>query len=400
MKKLITDSNPFITSQTTPTQTLSPSALIPEQAKKIFYIDNLKVGLIALVVLHHALNTYGAEGGWYYTQKTTHAGAIPMVILITINQSFFMGFFFFLSAYFIPGSYNKKGAARFVKDRLLRLGIPLLFYSLVLSPALIYLVYYFGKGHHISFIQFLGGFYDWIDFGVLWFVAALLLFTFVYVLWRIVSKRYQSKTFTTPSSGMILGFAAGVGIISFLVRIVFPIGWILHPVGFQLAYFSQYVALFLLGLVASKNNWLDAFPYNNGKRFARYALRLLLFFPVSAMIEKVTTAPQAWFTGGFHWQQLLYAVWEQLLGFSIIVALLAYGKKLWNKSSPLMAKLSRSAFAVYIFHPLVLIALELSLRNWDVDPALKFLAVAPLGVAGSFLLASVITLIPGVRKII
>jgi hypothetical protein len=95
-----------------------------------------------------------------------------------------MGFFFFLSAYFIPGSYNKKGAARFVKDRLLRLGIPLVFYSFVLSPVLIYLVYYFGKGHHITFIQFLGGFHDWIDFGVLWFVAALLLFTFVYVLWR------------------------------------------------------------------------------------------------------------------------------------------------------------------------------------------------------------------------
>ncbi len=383
------------------TQTLSPSAPITEQPKKIFYIDNLKVGLITLVILHHALITYGAEWGWYYTQKTTHTGAAtPMVVLITINQSFFMGFFFFLSAYFIPGSYNKKGAARFVKDRLLRLGIPLVFYSFILSPVLIYLVYYFGDGHHITFIQFLDGFHDWIDFGVLWFVAALLLFTFFYVLWRIVSKKYQSSLLAAPSSRMILWFAAGVGIISFLVRIVFPIGWILNPVGFQLAYFSQYVALFILGLVASKNNWLDTFPYNKGKRFARYALRLLLFFPASLIIEKVAKAPQAWFTGGFHWMQLLYAVWEQLLGFSIIVALLTFGKKLWNKSSAVMGKLSRNAFAVYIFHPLVLIVLSLSVKNWDVDPAVKFLVVAPLGVICSFLLASVITLIPGVRKII
>ncbi len=401
MKKLITNSNPFITGHTMPAPTLSTSALIPEQPKKIFYIDNLKVGLITLVVLHHALNTYGAEGGWYYTQKTTHIGAaMPMVVLITINQSFFMGFFFFLSAYFIPGSYNKKGAARFVKDRLLRLGIPLVFYSFIFSPVLIYLVYYFGKGHHITFIQFLRGFHDWINFGVLWFVAALLLFTFVYVLWRVVSKKQQSKSFTAPSPRMILWFAAGVGIISFLVRIVFPIGWILNPVGFQLAYFSQYVACFLLGLVAAKNNWLDALPYNKGKRFARYALRLLLFFPVISIIEKVAKTPQDWFIGGLHWQQLLYAVWEQLLGFSIIVALLTYGKQLWNKSSALMGKLSRSAFAVYIFHPLVLIAFSLSLRNWGVDPALKFLVVAPLAVVGSFLLALVITLIPGVRKII
>ena len=384
-----------------PGSTLSAPAVIPEHPKKIFYIDNLKVGLITLVILHHALNTYGAEGGWYYWQKTTHAGAaIPMVLLITINQSFFMGFFFFLSAYFIPGSYNKKGAVRFVKDRLLRLGIPLLFYSFILSPVLIYLVNYFGKGHHITFLQFLGGFHDWIDFGVLWFVAALMLFTGVYVLWRIAGKKYQSKPLSTPSLKTIVWFAAGVGFISFLVRIVFPIGWILNPVGFNLAYFSQYVALFIAGLAAAKNKWLDTLPYNYGKRFMRYALRLLLFFPAMGIIQKLTRAPQDWFTGGLHWQQLLYAVWEQLLGFSIIMALLTFGKKFWNKSTVLMAKLSRNAFAVYIFHPLVLLSLSLCIRNLAIDPAWKLLIVAPLAVLGSFLLASVITLIPGIRKII
>jgi len=382
-------------------QTLSRSPVIPAQSKKIFYIDNLKVLLITLVVLHHTLITYGAEGGWYYTQRTTQIGAlVPMTLLVIINQSFFMGLFFFLSAYFVPGSYNKKGAARFVKDRLLRLGIPLVFYSFIFSPVLIYLVYYFGEGHHIPFKQFLGGFHDWIDFGVLWFVAALLLFTFAYVLWRIINKKYQPKSIAVPSTKMILWFAASVGIISFLVRIVFPIGWILNPVGFQLAYFSQYVALFLLGLVASKNNWLDEFSYDKGRRFIRYSLRLLLFFPVIFVLVKLAKTPEAWFTGGLHWQQLFYAVWEQLLGFSIIVALLTYGKKLWNKSSFLLSKLSRNAFAVYIFHPLVIIILALSFRNWSVDPAVKFLVVAPLAVAGSFLLASVILLIPGVRKII
>ena len=382
-------------------QPLSHPAVIPEQSKKIFYIDNLKVGLISLVVVQHALITYGVEGGWYYAQKTTLMGVvIPMDLLAIIGQSFAMGLFFFLSAYFMPRSYNKKGAARFVKDRLLRLGIPLLFYSFILSPVLIYLVSYFGEGRHVTFLQFLGGFHDWIDFGVLWFVAALLLFTLVYVLWRITGKKYQSGSLPAPSVRMILGFAAVVGIISFLVRIVFPIGWILNPVGFQLAYFPQYVALFVLGWVASKNNWLDTFPYDWCKRFVRYALRLLGFLAVIFTLEKITKAPQAWLIGGLHWQQLLYAVWEQLMGFSIIVVLLTYGKKWWNRSSPLMGKLSRNAFAVYIFHPLVLIALSLSCRNWDVDPAIKFLVVAPLAVVGSFLLASVITSIPGVRKII
>lgn len=382
-------------------QTLSPTSVIPKQSKKVFYIDNLRVGLITLVVLQHVLITYGVQGGWYYAQKTTLVGAvIPMTLLAIINQSFFMGLFFFVSAYFIPGSYDKKGAALFVRDRLLRLGIPLVFYSFVLSPVLIYLVYYFGEGHHISFWQFLGGFHDWIDFGVLWFVAALLLFTFLYVLGRMVGKKYQLKSIGTPSAGAILGFAASVGIVSFLVRIVFPIGRILDPVGFQLAYFSQYIALFVLGLVASKNNWLDELTVALGKKFALIAPRLLIFLAAIPILEKMAGTPESWFTGGFHWQQLLYAVWEQLLGFSIIVALLVYGKKLWNKSSVFMTKLSRNVYAVYILHPLVVVSLALSIRNWGVDPALKFLVVVPLAIVGSFLLASVVTSIPGVRKIV
>jgi surface polysaccharide O-acyltransferase-like enzyme len=387
-------------------QTSSPPALIENQpaagqSKKIFYVDNLKILLTILVVLHHTLITYGAPGGWYYMQKTTLTGAlIPMTMLVTINQSFFMGFFFFLSAYFIPRSYEKKGATRFVIDRLLRLGIPLAFYSFIFSPVLIYLVYYFGKEHYITFIQFLGGFHDWIDFGVLWFVAALLLFTLIYASWRVIVKRHRSNAMAAPSPRAILLFAAGVGVISFLVRTVFPIGWILNPIGFQLAYFSQYIALFIIGLIASQNDWLSTFPYNKGKRFAKYALRLLLFFPVLFVLVKVMHMPQDFLTGGFHWQQLLYAVWEQLLGFSIIVAMLSYGKEFWNRTPPLLSKISRNTFATYIFHPLVIISLSLALRNWDVDPAVKFLLVAPLAVAGSFLLAFVITSIPGVKKII
>jgi surface polysaccharide O-acyltransferase-like enzyme len=215
-----------------------------------------------------------------------------------------------------------------------------------------------------------------------------------------ISKKYRSKSLAAPSSKMILWFAAAVGVISFVVRIVFPVGRTLNPVGFQLAHFPQYVALFILGLVASKNNWLDTFSYNEGKKFPRYAARLLLLLTVIFVIQTVGKMPDAWFVGGLHWLQLLYAVWEQLMGFSIIVAFLTYGKVLWNKSSFLMGKLSRNAYAVYIFHPLVLVTLALSLRNWDVDPALKFLVVAPLAVVGSFLLASMITSLPGVRKIV
>jgi surface polysaccharide O-acyltransferase-like enzyme len=110
--------------------------------------------------------------------------------------------------------------------------------------------------------------------------------------------------------------------------------------------------------------------------------------------------PSSWFTGGFHWQALLYAVWEQFIGISIITALLIKGKRNWNISSQLLNKASRCSFAVYIFHPLVIVVLTLAVRNWPIDPAIKLLAVGPLIVLSSFVLGLLILLIPGIKKII
>jgi hypothetical protein len=70
-----------------------------------------------------------------------------------------------------------------------------------------------------------------------------------------------------------------------------------------------------------------------------------------------------WFSGGWHWQSLLYAVWERVIG-------------------------------------LVLISLSMMAIDWAIDPALKLLVVGPLAVLGSCLLASVIVRIPGVKKIV
>lgn len=182
---------------------------------------------------------------------------LPMVLFVSVNQSFFMGFFFFLSALFIESSIEKKGPRRFVFDRLKRLGIPLIFYSLIISPVLNWYVERYGYDKRISFAQYLSGYHHWVDFGVLWFVAALLLFTFIYVLIRPLIGFNPEKTDQVPGNMAIFLFAFSIGIISYLVRIKFPVGWVLQPVGFQLAHFSQYISMFILGIIAARNRWLD-----------------------------------------------------------------------------------------------------------------------------------------------
>lgn len=103
------------------------------KSTRLFYIDNLRIFLIILVVLHHLAITYGAPGGWYYNKSEAGFPEIlPMSMFVATNQSFFMGMFFMLSAFFIIPSLERKGIRKFGSDRLLRLGVPLLLFYFVL----------------------------------------------------------------------------------------------------------------------------------------------------------------------------------------------------------------------------------------------------------------------------
>ncbi|PKB18819.1 acyltransferase [Flavobacterium sp. 5] len=382
----------------TATVTTKPNS---SSSSKLFYIDTIKTILTILVILHHTVITYGGSGGWYWTQKTTCFGAlVPMTMFVSINQSFFMGFFFLLAAYFTDSSYYKKGTTQFIKDRLIRLGIPLLFYCFILSPFLSYLVYYFAKQQHITFLQYLSGYDSWIDFGVMWFVAALLFFTMIYVLMQKFFKTDFSKSLPAPGTFQILSFAVIIGTISFIVRIIFPVGWVLKPLGFQLGHFTQYIALFIVGIMASRNNWFEQLTDQTRKYLKKSIGFCLLFFPIFFFIRAKLNMPISWYSGGFHWQSLVYAIWEQWIGISILIVFLIKGRKSWNTTSAFLTKIARSNFVVYIFHPLVIISLTLLIRNWAIDPAIKLLVIAPFTVAGSFGLGSTILLIPGIKKII
>jgi hypothetical protein len=369
---------------------------------KITYIDHLKVLLTVLVVLHHVFVTYGAPGGWYYQQKTTHIAALfPMTVFVATNQSFFMGFFFFLSALFVGASYQKKGAGRFLADRLKRLGIPLVFYSLVLSPTLNYMVEHYGYGQHRSFIEYMSGYHHWIDFGVLWFVAALLLFNFVYLVLKNIPAFNLNLKIKFPSSGQLLITGFVLGVLSFLARLVFPTGWSLQPLGFQLGYFPQYIALFIFGLIASNNNWLNELNFKQGKFMWYLALfMVIIILPVLFILFLVLKFPGNYFNGGWNIVAFSYSLWEQITGIVIMTALLSISKFKWNDASAFMGNLSANAFGVYIFHPVVLISLSLLLQSWPVNPVVKLIVVAPAAVALSFLLVSFIRKIPFVSSVI
>lgn len=365
-------------------------------SSRLWYIDNLRIFLISLVVLHHLSITYGAPGSWYYNE--TEAGfpeIIPMLLFVLTNQSFFMGMFFFVSAFFILPSLKRKGTGKFLKDRLIRLGIPLLFFYFILSPLTVFLHHRFIQGEEVSLIDF------WINqkgtgFGPLWFVEALLLFTLLFLLVKPVKVNQQIPF---PGTFAILLAAFAVGFLQYIIRIWLPVGWSMPVTNFQFPFFVQYIFLFILGIVAYKNNWLDSITFRTGKNwflFAQFVLFIVfpLIFILGGSFEESDL-----FMGGGTWQSAGYAILEQMLGFSLIIGLLGIGKKYLTQQDSTARQLSDSAYGVFVFHTPVIVAISIVFAGWQTSPLSKFIALAPLALVACFLVAWLVRKIPGAGKI-
>src|SRR5574340_157067 len=120
---------------------------VAPQGKRLLFIDNLRILLICGVLVQHLSVTYGALGSWDYRDPGNNLlTGIILSIPNGIGMAFGMGFFFLLAGYFTPGAYDRKGPRAFLQDRLLRLGLPLVLYDLLIHP----LVVYIGSGLHGS----------------------------------------------------------------------------------------------------------------------------------------------------------------------------------------------------------------------------------------------------------
>jgi fucose 4-O-acetylase-like acetyltransferase len=380
---------------------------------RLYFIDNLRILLITLVAMLHLAITYGAVGSWYYRNVPEGYMPIPLTWYNTAVQAFSMGLFFLISGYFTPGSYDRKGPRRFFKDRLLRLGIPILCYDYVIGPLMAYPLIKVGALKRGSTLQFYGSYSEFLSVyyrkfhigtGPLWFVEALLIFAGFYALWRLFAKKFACSAQgdgKLPGNLTIAFFALALGAVTFIVRIWLPIGWSFEPLNFQFPFFPQYICMFIVGIIAYKHNWLARIPDAMGKLWLGVALLLILIlFPVFFILGGALEGDVSSFTGGLHWQCCAYAVWEQFTGVAMIIALLFLFRKRFNRQGGVSRAMSASAYTAYIIHAPVTVLVAIAIRNINLYPLLKFALAVLIAVPLCFALGNFIRQLPLAKRIL
>jgi peptidoglycan/LPS O-acetylase OafA/YrhL len=367
-------------------------------------VDSLRSVLIIIVVLHHVAVSYGAGGPFYYVELHPDGFSRGLLIFVLANQAWFMGAFFLVAGYFTPGSFDRKGAGAFLGSRLVRLGIPLAFFALVLNPISV-MGWFFVE-------DFLGpltwetySYTDSIRMGPMWFVALLLIFSFLYAGWRAVT-RMRDVAAAEPSLPSYIAIAAFVAVLaatSFFLRMQISVGEEL--LGFpSLAYLPQYLAMFIVGTVAFRGDWFRRLPPSKGVAGAvAVGAAAVLLYPLAFSGEmfslQLTEALSKAFGEG-HWQSAVYALWDSATVVGLSLALIVLLRAAGNWKGAIARFLASHSYAVYVFHIPVVVFLAVLLRDVEMDHLWKFAMASAIAVPLCFLAAGLVRAIPGVKRVL
>jgi hypothetical protein len=362
---------------------------------RLYYLDNFRTYLTVLVIYHHTAVAYGGKGGWFYQSKFHPEASSAMLICFNVlNHTYFMASFFFLSGLMSSKALKRKSKLEFLQTKYIRLGIPVVIYTLFAGPAQIALSKlhrheHLGLDILIEYWESLRG-----VSGPVWYTALLLIFDTIYALVP------DSVSFPTPPFliGMILDVAGNFG-----MQLLYPAGYKLVPLNLNLGYLVQYIASYLLGIRFATFDPLSTQPLLSVSPTGTTLLAssIISYFSLTGLLhyypgEYLRSSA----LGGLNLVVLSYAVVLQetggyLLGSAILTRF--QRSSLFNRS---WGSVGRYSYAAFLVHPIVCVGAQLWTDDWNANGVLKTVVIGTIGALGSWSVGWALLKIPDVNRVL
>jgi hypothetical protein len=375
---------------------------------RLLFLDNIKILFAILVIFNHVRVTYEGSGWWYYIEENTldlfsYIFFQTLASLGGLFQAALLGLFFLLAGFLTPKSYDRKGVTSFWKERLTRLGIPILLYVLLINPFIFYILAMLGIQPWSTNPNLQGSLLDFYasqfqslekslsfltEIGPMWFLFVLLIFTLIYTLWRQMTKsdsfqQYIPKELSIPKYLHLLLFALILGCIAFLVRIVSPVDR--FPLGIPLGYITQYLMMFSVGIIAVKYDWLEKMSKDHIKVWSITMTATVILFFVYFLTFMGLDSDYTTVLGGLNPHALVFALADNILCMGMIFFLIPIFKLKFYNQGIFSKNLSASSFHMYLIHPPILVAVSLVFAPIPLFPIVKLAIVFPITVLLCFL---------------
>ena len=382
------------------------SAFVQQQTgtrKRALYIDQIRALMVALVIAIHVPAAFTV--GWFGVRIPVEESVSAFTkgffswYGYAIN-SFIMYMMFLLSGYFVPRSVHKKGIISYLKERLIRLGIPFTAGLLLINNASTVL----GKLSPSSPLAQLA----WNDLPlnkiwVLWFLIVLFAFDLIYCSWVALRGNQFAIDKSKPTPGMhawlvsagILGIievvmAAQTDLWSTLLRSNF------NGLGAQGMHIFTYAFMFFLGCKASFHRWFERLDAHLVVKWFRFSVLLLLSFLSLCMTLSFNTNLADQHSKIY----LLGKFLQPFIAMGILSYLILWFQRNEDRFGEWLAIAGVNSYGAYIIHSIVLVIVLMAVGFIGLNPWLMIITATSLTTIFSFAISGQLRRIPTISKII
>lgn len=386
--------------------TMSHSATIgaeahaaPKARARNLSLDRARTFLTLVVLLHHAVIPYT------YFGHTDPASWIGFDGVVLATDSFFMAMFFFLSGLFTWPGIARKAPSVFLRDRLLRLGLPFTIAAFTVIP----LAYYAIALRHDPGLTFAAFWWKTVTVGPwpsgpIWFVWVLLAFDLTASLLYRVSAHLVDPGNSVSLAGFERPFAfwlmlAIVSIVVYVPALIYVGGsrWFeFGPFSVQASRILLYFAYFFIGASVGAANFDRGIFSAEGQlpksrwlwviaTLVPYCLMWVMIYVKREILGNPDPQP--------HWYQAIYGTFLVLFSASILLAILAFFLHQKSPGPNLLDRMQADAYGMFLVHYPIALWIQYALFDY----AWPAIAKAAVGFVLTVILSWGVT--AGLRKI-
>jgi glucans biosynthesis protein C len=373
--------------------------------ERIFFFDHIRYLMVLLVVVLHSSCAYSRFTNWWWVNDINKEF---FDYLLTFLGLFLMPILFFIAGYFALPSIQPKSPLEFMKNKLKRLGIPLILGVFLVGPYLKYTrtlqsyaatADYWQKfnqniNYSVAFRTGLIRSQDQFQHHYFWFISLLLLFFVIFALFQKLGFMFVPTSKQASKKSILLAFLISGLIASFFALIIHgmlskmgiwgePWLTVANLIQFQPTAIAMYIVYFILGIFAYSRNW-----FKDGVVPGHYIFWASLSVVLFGVFVKVRDAIiQIVFSGSSvpaHYR-VVYVGIRHFIVFTFLLMFVSFSVKHWNRSSKLNDALSASSYNIYLVHMLFVVTIQSFLNQWILGMAyFKFILVALGSVLLSF----------------
>ena len=388
------------------TATAAGAQAAPKAKTRNAALDRTRTFLTLVVLLHHAVIPYTYFG---HTDPKSWIG-FDMIVLAT--DSFFMAMFFFLSGLFVWPGITRKGPAIYLRDRVIRLGLPFVIAAFTIIP----LAYYAIELREHPEVSF--GTFWWKTItvgpwpsGPVWFLWVLIAFDLVACAFFLISRnlldpinRLSLRGFEQPA--VFYGIMLAVTAILYIPGRVYwgPGSWFeFGPFSVQHGRVLLYATYFFFGagvglmgldrgllsgsgrLATSGWGWIAT-------AFAPYCLMWVMIYIKREILGNPVHLP--------HWYEAIYGLFFAAFSVTILFAILAYFLRFKQSGTSLLDPMQSDAYGMFLVHYPIVLWLQYWLFDYDLPAIAKALIAFVLTVVLSWGATAALRRIPGANQVL